>query len=138
MVVSFPALLAEREEIAKAAVLDRVGVGSGATGDDIEEWEVLDLLAQLVQKSLVDYEEAGGEGRYRLLETVRQYAGRECGALFTPGNVEELRGWIARLVADPGIVDRWRQELPPVQGLAAHAEAIEAVYAEVLAGRRGR
>jgi predicted ATPase/class 3 adenylate cyclase len=45
------------------------------TGNGIEEWEVLDLLAQLVQKSLVNHEEAGGEGRYRLLETVRQYAG---------------------------------------------------------------
>src|SRR5205823_7140008 len=36
--------------------------------------EVLDLLASLVEKSLVLYEEREGEGRYRLLETVRQYA----------------------------------------------------------------
>jgi predicted ATPase len=34
---------------------------------------VLDLLASLVEKSLVQYEEEGGVGRYRLLETVRQY-----------------------------------------------------------------
>src|SRR5438067_1748320 len=39
----------------------------------IEAWEVLDLLTGLVEKSLVLYEEQGGEGRYRLLETVRQY-----------------------------------------------------------------
>jgi tetratricopeptide (TPR) repeat protein len=45
------------------------------TADGIEEWEVLDLLTQLVEKSLVDYEQAGSGGRYRLLETVRQYAG---------------------------------------------------------------
>ncbi len=39
----------------------------------IEPWEVLDLLASLVQKSLVVYEEdEQGQGRYRLLETVRQ------------------------------------------------------------------
>src|SRR5207302_843893 len=36
--------------------------------------EVLDLLTSLVDKSLVLYEERGSEGRYRLLETVRQYA----------------------------------------------------------------
>jgi predicted ATPase/class 3 adenylate cyclase len=36
--------------------------------------DVLDLLTSLVEKSLVLYEEQGGEGRYRLLETVRQYA----------------------------------------------------------------
>jgi predicted ATPase/DNA-binding CsgD family transcriptional regulator len=38
--------------------------------------EVLDLLASLVDKSLVIVEEQDGEARYRLLETVRQY-GRE-------------------------------------------------------------
>jgi tetratricopeptide (TPR) repeat protein len=40
----------------------------------IEESEVLDLLQALVEKSLVVYErEDNGSGRYRLLETVRQY-----------------------------------------------------------------
>ncbi|MEA2694142.1 MAG: hypothetical protein QOJ16_3529, partial [Acidobacteriota bacterium] len=77
----------------------------------------------------------------RLGALAEVHSGRECGALFTPGSVEELAGWIERLIADPGIVDGWRgrlRELPPVQGLAAHAFEIEAVYAEVLAGRRGR
>src|SRR5262249_45935733 len=36
--------------------------------------DVLDLLTSLVEKSLALYEEREGEGRYRLLETVRQYA----------------------------------------------------------------
>ncbi len=36
--------------------------------------EVLDLLASLVRRSLVEPREAGGETRYRLLETVRAYA----------------------------------------------------------------
>jgi non-specific serine/threonine protein kinase len=41
----------------------------------IEEWEILDLLTVLVNKSLVIYEEdENGVGRYRLLETTRQYA----------------------------------------------------------------
>src|SRR5262249_46620713 len=49
---------------------------------EIQNEEVLDLLSQLVDKSLVSYEEpgtrgpteGGGRARYRLLETVRQYA----------------------------------------------------------------
>lgn len=41
----------------------------------IESWQILDLLSALVEKSLVVYEEdQNGVGRYRLLETVRQYA----------------------------------------------------------------
>jgi predicted ATPase/class 3 adenylate cyclase/tetratricopeptide (TPR) repeat protein len=35
--------------------------------------DVLDLLSQLVDKSLVLVDEVGGETRYRLLETIRQY-----------------------------------------------------------------
>ncbi|MEO5704859.1 MAG: adenylate/guanylate cyclase domain-containing protein, partial [Candidatus Limnocylindrales bacterium] len=40
----------------------------------LEPLEVLDLLAHLVDKSLATTEEASAENRYRLLETVRQYA----------------------------------------------------------------
>src|SRR5262245_40657919 len=43
-------------------------------GEPIEAWEVLDRLTALVEKSLVGYEEQAGEARYRLLETVQQYA----------------------------------------------------------------
>jgi non-specific serine/threonine protein kinase len=42
----------------------------------VEDWEVLDLLGGLVNKSLVLLDETEAESRYRLLETVRQY-GRE-------------------------------------------------------------
>ncbi len=40
----------------------------------VEPFEVLDLLAQLVDKSLVLSEEHLGEKRFRLLDTMRQYA----------------------------------------------------------------
>ncbi len=43
-------------------------------GSDIEDWEVLDLLTGLVDKSLVVTEQRGDQMRSRLLETVRQYA----------------------------------------------------------------
>lgn len=40
----------------------------------LETWQIIDLLSHLVDKSLVVYEEdKEGLGRYRLLETVRQY-----------------------------------------------------------------
>ncbi len=44
----------------------------------IEDWEILDLLLSLVDKSLAVYEEEGETARYRLLETVRHYAGEKC------------------------------------------------------------
>jgi predicted ATPase/class 3 adenylate cyclase len=46
----------------------------GADGLEIDD--VLDLLEELVDKSLVLREERGSEARYRMLETIRQY-GRE-------------------------------------------------------------
>jgi predicted ATPase/class 3 adenylate cyclase len=45
------------------------------SGAGIEQWEALDLLTSLVDKSLTVYEEREGKPRYRLLETVRQYGG---------------------------------------------------------------
>ena len=42
-------------------------------GGGIEVSDILDLLTQLVDKSLVIAETHGGEARYRLLDTVRQY-----------------------------------------------------------------
>jgi non-specific serine/threonine protein kinase len=43
-------------------------------GDGLEQGEVLDMLSHLVDKSLVTVVERGREARYRLLETIRQYA----------------------------------------------------------------
>ena len=72
-------LLTDQEK----ALLARLSVFAGGwrleaaesvcAGDPIEEWEVLDLLARLVDKSLVSAEMQGEQERYNLLETVRQY-----------------------------------------------------------------
>jgi predicted ATPase len=47
-------------------------------GDGIEDWEVLDGLSSLVDKSLVEIDAEGGQGtgkpRYKMLETIREYA----------------------------------------------------------------
>jgi predicted ATPase/class 3 adenylate cyclase/DNA-binding CsgD family transcriptional regulator len=52
--------------------LDAAQAVTGADG--VERYQVLDQLTLLVDKSLVVAENAGGTMRYRLLETVRQYA----------------------------------------------------------------
>jgi predicted ATPase/class 3 adenylate cyclase len=41
---------------------------------DVEEFDVDDLLGSLVDKSLVVTEPSGGKARYRMLETIRQFA----------------------------------------------------------------
>jgi len=74
-------LLEENERRA----FDRLGVFAGefdaeaaeviAGGDGLEPWDVVDAIAGLVDKSMLDDEEsAGGTTRYRMLETLRQYA----------------------------------------------------------------
>jgi predicted ATPase/class 3 adenylate cyclase len=60
-----------------------------AEGDGIEAYEVLDLLGQLVEKSLVIAEERGGTTRYRLLETIRQFGAEK---LAESGEQEAVRG----------------------------------------------
>jgi predicted ATPase/Tfp pilus assembly protein PilF len=73
-------LLTENEK----ALLCRLSVFSGGwslesaervcSGELVEDEEILDLLTSLVDKSLVVTEEINGATRYRLSETVRQYA----------------------------------------------------------------
>ena len=52
---------------------EAVGVGESLTGESIEDWEILDLLTSLVDKSLVLAQTQRETTRYGLLETVRQY-----------------------------------------------------------------
>ena len=46
-----------------------------ASGAGIESWDVIDALAGLVGKSMVNIDDcAGGEARYRMLEMIREFA----------------------------------------------------------------
>jgi predicted ATPase len=73
-------LLSEREQL----LLDRMGVFAGGceleaievvcATDAIDSWEILDLIEQLVDKSLVVAQSQGSKSRYRLLEMVADYA----------------------------------------------------------------
>ena len=59
-----------------------------AGGTDVERFQVLDQLSLLVDKSLVVAENADGRTRYRLLETVRQYALEKLGE---SGEADQVR-----------------------------------------------
>jgi predicted ATPase len=105
-------LLAESERV----VLRRLAVFAGGgtieaaeavcADAQIEPDQLLDLLAHLVDKSLVVVEEQADEARYRLPETIRQYAAER---LDESGEADEI-GWrhadYYRLLAEraePGI-----------------------------------
>ncbi len=60
-----------------------------AGGTELERFQVLDQLTLLVDKSLVVADNTGGTTRYRLLETMRQYALEKLGE---SGEADEVRG----------------------------------------------
>ena len=79
-------------------VFDRLSIFAGpftieaaeavVSGDGVDEWEVLDGILALVDKSLVIADEADGETRYRLLETMRQFGHAN---IATAGVVDAVR-----------------------------------------------
>jgi len=57
-------------------------------GNGLEKNEILDLMARLVDKSLMNYNETGITARYEMLETIRQYAREK---LIQSGEIEVVR-----------------------------------------------
>ena len=73
--------------------------------DGVDAWDVLDLLMQLVDKSLVVVEEGVAGPRYRMLETLREYGldrGVESGEADDAHrrHAEYFGEWVASLVDD--------------------------------------
>jgi predicted ATPase/class 3 adenylate cyclase len=98
-------LLTEPERI----VLRRLSVfAGGATleaaesvcaGDPVDPYDLLDLLGRLVEKSLVATDPTSAEARFRLLETVREYArGRLVEADEAGPTQRRHRDWYVALV----------------------------------------
>src|SRR5262249_18801754 len=98
-------LLADVERV----LLRRLAVFSGGltleaaedvgAGEGLERAEVADVLARLVEKSLVVTEERQGARRYRLLETIRAYAsGRLSEAEEHAALALRQAEWLAELV----------------------------------------
>jgi predicted ATPase/class 3 adenylate cyclase len=87
-------------------------------GEDVAEGDVLDLLASLVDKSLVVAEERSGTTRYRMLETMREYARERLHATHEGDAVgrRHLAFYLALAEeADPGLVGprqgEWLEQL---------------------------
>jgi predicted ATPase/class 3 adenylate cyclase len=104
-------LLAEDEQRAlrRSAVFLRgftLAVACGVCGDDgDDEWRILDLLASLVDKSLVVLEAQEEDQRYRLLEPIREYAWEK---LADTGELPQTRRRHA--VAIASLVAAWYDE----------------------------
>ncbi|MGO9559739.1 MAG: ATP-binding protein [Acidimicrobiales bacterium] len=65
--------------------LDLVAAEAVAPCELIEQAEVLDIVASLVDKSLLQVDTAGVTARYRMLETVREYGARKLSEAETHG-----------------------------------------------------
>ena len=100
-------------EADEQVLLRRLAVFAGGFGleaaedvcaeDPLRRSEAVAVLGRLIDKSLVHVEEGSGDRRYRLLETVRQYAAERL----------EEAGERARLRAPPSrLVHRARRERP--------------------------
>jgi predicted ATPase len=88
---------------------EEVGAGESLTGA-----QVAPLLAELVEKSLVVSEDRGGQRRYRLLETIRSYAGgRLAESGEQPAVAARHAAWLATFV---GELDEQLTGLEPEQG----------------------
>jgi predicted ATPase/class 3 adenylate cyclase/DNA-binding CsgD family transcriptional regulator len=128
------ALLTEAERV----LFRRLGVFMGgfdldasqsvATTTEAEQFQILDQLSLLVDKSLVIADDASGAMRYRLLETVRQYALEK---LSESGEADDVRDrhrdhYVAtatELEGNGRIVEWAEQEIDNIR--AAHTWSLE-------------
>jgi predicted ATPase/class 3 adenylate cyclase len=119
------------------AVLDCLGVFAGGftldaaeivvACDAIERFQILDGITQLVDKSLVVVERAGDETRYRLLETIRQYALERLDDLGATDAVRRRHAeWCATFMGDASIGLRERDELRWVARLRRELDNLRA------------
>jgi predicted ATPase len=130
----------ERELLRRLSVFGggwTLGTATAVCMEGGDEFEVLDLLSRLVDKSLVVVDRRGAESsRYRFLETVRQYA---LELLDQSGEGADMRGrhlhyFLARaLAASPHLVgpdqvqwfDELEQELENLLGAFAWCASVE-------------
>lgn len=80
---------------------------SAVTHGDIDQWDAIDALAALADKSLL-HAEAGDPPRYRLLETTRLLAQQQLTQHGEGGQAELAHGLALATLAEAAIEDYWR------------------------------
>jgi predicted ATPase/DNA-binding SARP family transcriptional activator len=112
-----------------AGSFDLASAEAVVAADNIAPLDGLEVLSQLVDKSLVEVDITVGRGRYRLLETIRQYAHER---LELTGETGQARSrHLARYVAlaEEAIPHlRGRDQLEWVDGLARDADNFRAAF----------
>lgn len=90
---------AERTTLRRLAVF-RDGFTGDAAAVVVDDPDAFDRVARLVEQSLVVVQEDGGELRYRLLETVREFGRAQLAEAGETAQVElRLRGWAVGVAA---------------------------------------
>ncbi|MBI1743115.1 hypothetical protein HYR54_08625 [Candidatus Acetothermia bacterium] len=107
-------------------------------GGALDELSVLEHLTQLVHKSLVQVDEEGEEARYRLLETVRQYAQEK---LESRGEMESYRQahgqYFLKLAVEAEPHLRGAEQAHWLNRLEREHENLRGALEWALGGRRG-
>ncbi|GAB4192060.1 MAG: BTAD domain-containing putative transcriptional regulator [Roseiflexaceae bacterium] len=107
-------------------------------GTDLPQAEVLPLLAQLVDKSLVVARDTGGTRRYLLLETIRQYALEQlAGAGEEAALRERHQGWCLGLAAQGQDELSGPQQVRWLERLTAELDNFRAALQWTSAGDQG-
>ena len=84
---------------------------AAVAGDDADEFEVMDLLARLVDKSLVRVDgEGSGDPRYGLLETVRQFGLERLEAEGAAGRAQARHADFYRALSERAYAERHTRE----------------------------
>jgi predicted ATPase/class 3 adenylate cyclase len=116
-----------------AGGFDLVAAEVVGASEGVEGWEVLDLLDQLVDKSLVVVGPSGGDTRFRLLEPIRRYGGER---LVGAGELTEARSAHARhyagLAAATAPRLRGRDQDIAVAGLMEELDNLRAALATLI------
>ncbi len=104
---------------------------------EIARADVLELLGQLVEKSLVAMAEEGGAARYQMLEVVRQYASERLAA---SGETEECPAATRHLLPGDGRGARYGGDRHGADGLgrATGARARQSAGGAPMGGRAGK
>ncbi len=119
-----------------AGSFDLRGAEAVCCGDGLHEIDVLDALERLIDQSLVVPWDETGDGRFLMLETVRQYGARQ---LESDASIEQWRGrhstYYARLAEENGPLCETAEQPRSIRVLRAEHGNVRAALHHLLAQR---